>query len=179
MKATGHPSADQHRSHFSGCLVVGALLFLSLVVGIGFVVQGIRSGRLASTEALPQNKIPASQLNEISQIIGLRPDEQILYFYSARFTSAEDGNLFTNRRVISYTDQNGTPVISEASYDQVQDIDLFPSESWLDDSVVTVTMQDGSSFGMWVSTESSGDQAFFKRLVSEWKRATKPDQQEQ
>ncbi len=163
--------AERSRNRFSiGCVTLLAFALIAMLGTVGFVWYGLGSGRLASTAALPQNKIPQNQLTEIRRIVGLRPSENVLYFYSATMTVIGDGNLFTNERIISYTSDSTSSQVTDAAYDEVEDIAITPSTSWLDDSTITITLRDGTTFDLWVSTESGRDKGFYDRLIQEWKR---------
>jgi hypothetical protein len=147
-----------------GVLAIGVALLL------GAVFYGISSGRLASIEALPQGMIPSRQLTEISKIVQLRPNEQVLYFYSAAVTVAGDGNLFTNERVVSYTTDEGPLEVFEAEYDQVESATLHRSGSWLDDSTLDVLLKDGRTITLWVSPEQGLDVDFHEKLLAQLER---------
>ena len=95
----------------------------------------------------------------------------MLYFYSsALFSIRGDGNLFTDQRVISYQEYDGELELNDAVYDAIASIDFEPSDSWLDDSTITITLDDGSWFVLYVSKESNGDKTFYEKLVELWKR---------
>ena len=166
---------DRDKNTFSiGCLCLLALVVVAVLVTFGFLAYGLSSGRLASTAALPQNKIPKNQLSEIARIVNLRPNEKVLYFYSATMTVSGDGNLFTDGRVISYTNDEGPLQVFDADYAEIKDVTFHPSDSWLDDSTITITLLDETTFDLWVSNESGRDKTFYDRLVQEWKRHGNP-----
>jgi len=162
---------DRNDNRFSiGCGGLLALAAIALFVILGILAYAFSSGRLASTAALPQNKIPKNQLDEITRIVNLRPTEKVLYFYSATMMVSGDGNLFTNDRVISYTNEGGSLQVFEATYEEIKDLSFSPSNSWLEDSTITITLQDETMLDLWVSTESGRDKDFYQRLMQEWKR---------
>lgn len=162
---------DRNRNRFKvGCITLLVFALVAVFATCGVVWYGLSSGWLASTAALPQNKIPQRQLTEIRRIVRLRPTENILYFYSTTMTVSGDGNLFTNERVISYTGDSASQQLTDATYDEIEDIAFNQSTSWLDDSTITITLQDGTTFDLWVSNDSGRDTAFFDRLIQEWKR---------
>jgi len=104
-----------------------------------------------------------------------RKGENVLFFYSASFTIRGDGNLFTDQRVISYQDADGVLDIRDATYDEIAEIDFAPAGSWMDDSTITITTQDGTWFVLYVSTWSKGDKRFYKKLVEEWAKHKNDD----
>ena len=162
---------DRKENSFTiGCVALLAVALFAALTFLGFVGYGLSTGNLADTAALPQNKIPQNQLSKIAQIVNLRSNENVLYFYSTTMTVSGDGNLFTNERVISYTNDSESPQVYDATYSEIEDITFTPSTSWLDDSTITITLEDGTTFDLWVSTESGRDKAFHDRLIQEWKR---------
>jgi len=173
----GYPRMeDQKKNYFAvGCVALLAVALLAAITFLGFVGYGLSTGNLAATAALPQNKIPQNQLRKIAQIVNLRPDEKVLYFYSTTMTVSGDGNLFTNERVISYTNDSETLRVFDATYSEIEDITLASSTSWLADSTITITLEDGTMFDLWVSTESGRDKVFHARLIQEWRRTRDAD----
>ena len=176
LEATGHLSpretADDkpgrsgwvRRLGISAGIVVGAALLLLIVV-----VIGTETGHFADTYVVSANKIHPRQVRKLQEMGVIRETEKVQYFYSSAFFSIRgDGNLFTDQRVISYTECDGALEISNAYYDEVESIDFFPAESWSDDSVIEVTLKDQSWFSLYVSTGEGGDVRFYERLVRTW-----------
>ncbi len=154
---------------FLGCAVAlgGSIgLVLALVVLLSFAVE---LGYLPDSGAKPAGKIHPRHLAQLTDMGVVKPGETVLYFYSAAlFSLRDDGNLFTDRRVISYQDAGGELQILAATYDQITDIDFEPSAEWGVDSTITVTREDGSWLVLFVGTEGSGDQGFYDRLNQTW-----------
>ena len=158
---------DLNKSSFTvGCAIYLTIFSIAIFVLLGIVWYGVSSGWLTSTAAIPQNKIPKKQLREIDHIVGLGPTEIVLYFYSTTMTVSGDGNLFTNERVISYTDFQ----VIDATYGEIEEITFNQSTSWLEDSTIAIFLLDGTTFSLWVSTESGRDKEFYNRLVQEWEQ---------
>jgi hypothetical protein len=155
-------------------MAIGCGLAFALVVGlvvVFLVVLGaaIETGMVPDTAAKPVGKIPSRQLRKLQEMGVTREGEKVLFFYSAAFLDIRgDGNLFTDQRVISYYDADGTLDISAASFDEIAEIDFAPSDSWLEDSTITITKRDGTWFVLYVSTDSHGDELFHSKLMAEW-----------
>jgi hypothetical protein len=96
----------------------------------------------------------------------LEPGEELLWFYSNGVLSIEsDGNLLTDRRIVSYwEDELGAFFIEEAAFAEVKEIQQEPTESVLDPIVVTVERHDGSSFRIVLSDEDDRHQHFLRDL---------------
>ena len=146
-------------------LLLGGAIFLLLVGGLA-----IQNGIVANPDARPAGKIPARHLRQLQEMGVTRKDETVLFFYSAAFTVRGDGNLFTDQRVISYQEADGVLEISDATYDEIAEIEFLPSGTWLEDSTITVTQHDGSWFVLYISTGSQGDALFYNKLMEEWRK---------
>ena len=99
----------------------------------------------------------------------LEEGEEVLYFYSQDlFDMKNDGNMLTNRKVVSYwKDDASDEFLAEvARYEEIEDLDTQPSSSFGDDTVITVHRYDGSSFILVVSGEDGRDQLFVDALQS-------------
>ena len=96
----------------------------------------------------------------------LAPGEEVLYFYSqGLFSFEEDGNILTDRRVISYwTDPDTGQLLQEsASFSEIRE-KAVERGSWIEPTVLTVVRHDGSEFVLALSAEAKGDQLFIRRL---------------
>lgn len=99
----------------------------------------------------------------------LEPDEEVVYFYSQDlFDIKNDGNMLTDRKVVSYwKDAESAEFLAEvAVYQDIQDVETTYSESFMEDTVITVHRFDGSSFILVVSAEDGRDKLFVDELES-------------
>ena len=144
-----------------------ASIFL-LLIALGTAIE---YGFIPDAEALPAGKIHPRHLRQLRQMRIINFDERVLYFYSGSLLSIKkDGNLFTTDRVISYKGDDDELELFSATYDEIVAIDFEPSTSWEDDSVISIQLKDGSWFALSVSTESNGDEKFYRRLMRTWER---------
>jgi hypothetical protein len=60
--------------------------------------------------------------------------------------------------------------IYSAPYHEIAAIDFEPSNSWMEESTVTITLTDGSWFEFAISADSNGDKKFYDKLVETWER---------
>lgn len=94
----------------------------------------------------------------------LRPEEQILFLYSAAFADyLVDGNLLTDQRVISYERVDGELRVYSANFDEVLSIDPLFSAKKLEDTRLSIETATGS-FPLLLSTEGGLDQEFIREL---------------
>jgi len=148
-----------------GTIVVSIFL---LLIALGTAIE---YGFIPDAEALPAGKIHPRHLKQLKQMRVINFDERVLYFYSGSLLSIKkDGNLFTKDRVISYKGYDDELELYSATYDEIIAIDFEPSKAWGDDSVITVQLKDGAWFTLSISTESNGDEKFYRRLEDTWKR---------
>lgn len=91
-------------------------------------------------------------------------DEKIIYFYSAGVLSIEDdGNLLTDRRIISYwTDENGA-YFEAIALDDVTDVSVTYSQAWYEDTKITVVGDDKEVI-LFISSDNGLDKVFVKSL---------------
>jgi hypothetical protein len=154
---------------------------ISLVLAFGLVAAAtvtvtvlMETGHVPDTAAIPGEALPAATREFLVEQGLVEPDEQVLYFYSGGFLSLrEDGNLFTDRRVISYFEgEDGDElVVEQASYPEIADVLVEYKEGYLADSEVTIVRADGDSFLLLVCNEEGHDRRFVERLIETWELA--------
>jgi hypothetical protein len=96
----------------------------------------------------------------------LEPGEEIVYFYcDALFSFQADGNLLTDRRAVSYWQDDGTGelVLESARFDDIDFIELEPTD-WPDPVNVVIYRSDGSSFNLWLPRGDEGTRFFVNAL---------------
>ena len=144
-----------------------AVLIIVIVLGLGLLAE---TQLIPSTKAVKGHELRQATIQQLVDHGVLEADETVQYFYSVGFISyLEDGNLFTDRRVISYQSlDSDEPYLDAATFDEIAGLDISYSESFLDDSLIEVTLKNGDSFYLYVSAEEKGDRKFFKALEEKW-----------
>jgi hypothetical protein len=95
----------------------------------------------------------------------VEPDEQISLFYSAGvFSIREDGNLITDKRVISYQEIENEMWMMSATFVELEEVVIEESGGFFSDSVLLVTLVDGTQFRLFVSAGDGGDSHFLNEL---------------
>ena len=141
-------------------LAVAAMIVFSLLMD---------SGHIPDTAAVPGDEVKDSLLELLREDTGLREDERVLYYYSAgTFDFHEDGNYFTDSRVVSYWIEGGEFFFEEATYPEIDDIVPTYEEAFLENSQIWIERGDGSSFMLYVSNEDGGDETFISLLIETW-----------
>ena len=107
----------------------------------------------------------------------LEEGEIILFFYSANLFSIKgEGNILTDRRVISYEeDEDHQRAVASSRFADIEDIDIDRGVEQLGETTVSISLADEEkSFQVVLSTEGDGDRKFTERLMSLWKAARPP-----
>ena len=141
------------------------------LIGIAFVVFGslVMTGSIPSTRVLAGAKLPQSQTQTLFSEGIVDEGEEIEYFYSHGFTSVlEDGNLLTDRRVISYLiNEEGELEIVELSIPDIRNVELVEEGNYLNPSVYQVNSYgEDAWFQIFLSKEAGGDVRFIEALRS-------------
>ena len=151
---------------FLGVGVGGLILAAIAVLGVGSELGWFPPTEARSGAKLHKKVVPLLREHGI-----IEPGEEVQYLYSSGLLSyLEVGCLFTDRRVISYWNEDGELETFSAVYADITEIDAVWSKSMLDDSVITVTLNDGTEFELWVARDGKGDRRFYDALVAMWKR---------
>jgi hypothetical protein len=140
---------------------------LSALIGVPMVGLAVAGTMMLPTRALTGAELPDAYREKLVELGHLEPDEQVLFFYSAALFSIEDeGNLLTDRRVVSYQMQEGGPWRASAPLETVAHVEVSWSQSDFEDTVITVHTSDDRSFRLIVSGEEERDRAFVEKLES-------------
>lgn len=147
-------------SYFLG-IPIAILLFVA--VGIGLLSE---VGILPATAV-----IDGSELSHhdsallISQGI-VESDETVELFYSAGLTSIRDeGNLLTDKRIISYERAGGELIVYATPIENVADIKIVQKGDFINVTIIEVWTFDGDGFRLFLSAEGNGDELFINKIT--------------
>lgn len=144
----------------------GALLITGGLVAIGFAAE---TGIIPDTKVRKGNELSQRAMRQIREIGALPIGETIQYFYSAGlFSFKADGNFFTENRVVSYETVGEDVWIFESMYPEINLIEFNESNTFFDDSTITIHTDDNDSFYLLVSNEEGLDEVFYDELVFRW-----------
>lgn len=155
-------------SRFSA-LNITAVVVGTLVIGLGVVamIGGLPTKVVLGTE-LSRHQTQLLQANGI-----IESDEQILMFYSQAYMSIlQEGNLITNRRVISYEKEDEDIWIYDALYHEITDIQIDQKGDRLKDTVVKIEFAGDQYFFLFLSAEDQGDDRFLEMLQQKWSQSS-------
>lgn len=96
--------------------------------------------------------------------------EDVLFFYSAGFLSVRsDGNVLTDRRVVSYALEGGERYHEAVAYEDIYGVEAEFGAAWTESTRVLVTTRRGDEVWLVLATEGGMDRAFVERLKHEWR----------
>jgi len=146
------------------CIGIPCLMgTLGFVGCMGYAVYVGNAG--PETMAVTGSRVKRPHLEKIKALGLLEEGEKILWFYSDAMVDPTEGMYFcTDRKVVVYGSQydNSQPTFP---YDTITDAVLSPGQGFLVDSMITITLDDGSEVAFPVSTEAGGDAQFHEAIV--------------
>ena len=122
---------------------------------------------LPSTAVLAGDKVPEKDIQKLLSEGIIDSSEKVEYFYSAGlFSIMEDGNLLTDRRVISYFRNDLDEIeIYELFFSDVRDFELIQEGSYFSDSIYQInSYEEDAWLVIFLSTEAGGDTRFINAL---------------
>ncbi|MEE8112441.1 MAG: hypothetical protein V3T54_06880 [Acidobacteriota bacterium] len=163
---SGHSPKTGKKWFFWVSVPIGLLLLVFLSVGVL-----VELGVIPDSAAVPGNRLSPRNFRTLLGNDLVLPGETILYFYSnGMFSILEDGNFFTEDRVVSYERWEGSLISQSASFEEISEIDADFGEGILENSTIRVATRDGGEFILLVSPEGDGDKAFFQLLRQQWRK---------
>jgi len=139
--------------------------FVAILAGIALHVLAAIVALGPATIVLSIDDLRSGDLELLRSREIVSPDEEVLYFYSAGlFSILEDGNVLTDKRVISYeTDESELSTFS-ATFDEISAIWVEQEGSVFSDTLVALETIDGTVFYLLLSPEGGGDKVFLNAL---------------
>ena len=118
------------------------------------------------TSVYTGNQVPKRFINTMKSVKALDEEEEIRFFYSDGLTDIRDGFYFvSDKKVVSYQQNAATP-LTIVQFGEISDLDLFRDESFFEDSMITLELDDGRVVSFPVSSEHDRDQKFFDAIKS-------------
>jgi len=144
---------------------------------LGLIVLPLLALVLASdTNLIPAddvvkgNRIPEREITFLRRNNVIPATDEIQYFYSdGIFSMRSDGNGFTESTVFSYwKNEQGELKVASATFEEIANIEPKFSTDWSENSVISITRDDGSDFILLVSNTDKKDKVFFDALIKTW-----------
>ncbi len=167
----GNDSPD-YKKHSRWCF--RHYLLAILIIPLCTLTIGGEVGLLPSESVVKGSQLLDNNIKFMQRRGLLNPGDEIEYFYSDAFLLIrQDGNGFTQRHVFSYwEDEDGTFEQQQATYADIEDIDVQWENGFAGNTIVTVTRKDGTSFVLYVSNSDHKDRLFVNALFRNWKTAS-------
>lgn len=146
---------------------------LAVVIGgplAAFVVLG-SIGYFPSAVVINGDELWARDIAYLRREEILGDGEEIELFYSeGLFSIAEGGQFVSKDYITSYTvdPETNETLVYYAAYPDIEKIETSWSESFLDFTIVTITLFDGGQFELWLPTDDGGDRKFVETLNQNW-----------
>jgi len=100
------------------------------------------------------------------------PEEEIVWFYSGGvFSIEEDGNLVTDKRVISYQIFGEERWVAAAHFNQIKELEVIRRGSFFRGTLFTINTKDRATFEVLVSAKKNGDDVFITEIYRKKKEA--------
>jgi hypothetical protein len=131
-------------------------------------------GFLPGTKVMSGSEIPAKDVQFLHAKKIVPENESILYFYSAGILSIrEDGNLLTDRQVISYTQvpESDDILAKSATFAEIEDIRVERGRVMVENTRVTIITKEGPKFDLVLPSDGKGDELFVTKLMTLWNKA--------
>jgi hypothetical protein len=133
-------------------------IIIVLLIGIGLMTE---TGILPSVEVISGSELAENDRQALVDKRIIKTDEKIKFFYSNGITSnIDDGNIMTDKRVISYETIDGKLGVYSATFDEIEKITIQQENSDSFDTVVEVSTTNGSGFYLILSNTNHGDERF-------------------
>jgi hypothetical protein len=117
------------------------------------------------TSVYAGNQVPKRYVETMKSVGALEQGETILYFYSDAMTDIRNGFYFvSDRKVAVYSQDAGGEPLTVVRFDEIADLDISRTDTFFEDSVITIELEDGRPVSFPVSGEADGDQRFFEAI---------------
>lgn len=156
---------SSNRWRFALAAGVPAISLITLLVAVPTKVR-LRPEPMA----VAGEQFSTHQLRALRNAGYLGPAETVRYFYSNGTASVlQDGNLFTDDRIVSYELLVDTTFHESARFDEVVDLHVAPAGPGESFSSIYVVKDNGAVFYLIVSPLGGGDSTFADALFDRWR----------
>jgi len=148
--------------------VAAAIPAVVLMVSAGPV--SARRGLTPAPTVVAGGDVPARHVAALRDAGYLEPGEEIVHFYSAGIgTILEDGNIQTDRRLVTYAQEAGGRFFDALAYESVVDLALSPWPGAPGLRAVRVVGDDGRWFVLFVPEADGQDTSFLRSIEERWR----------
>jgi TM2 domain-containing membrane protein YozV len=120
--------------------------------------------------AVPGNEVAPDHIAALRGADVIGPQETIRFFYShSPLSVLDDGNLFTDDRIVSYGRAGDSLEYYSAAFTQVVDLHLAASTVPGEPSLIYVVPERDLAFFLLAPSERQGAEAFMQALTDRWR----------
>lgn len=169
-----YPAAAAERP-WARYLIAALVPALVLAGSAGSVAA--RRGLSPAPTVIAGGDLPARHVAALRNAGYLEPDEAVVQFYSAGIgTILEDGNIQTDRRLVTYAREAGGQFYDALAYESIVDLSLVPWPQAPGLRAVRVAGDDGRWFVLLVPVADGQDTTFLRAVEQRWRagRAVAP-----
>ncbi len=144
--------------------IVGIPLGIIVITVTGWGLM-MELGVVPSAEVLAGDEVPQKDKALLLNKGILLPNEKIQLFNSSGFISVlENGNILTDKRIISYEQQGGELQVYATPIEDVVEVKLTQKGDPTKPTMIEVWTNSGDGFLLVVPTENDGDTKFLKAI---------------
>jgi len=146
---------------------------MASLAGLALLAGLIYIGSVSpDTAVVPAAELPERFVTRIRELSLLEPEEKLVFFYSDALTDIEDGVfLLTDRNVVICRKEDAHPKVI-VPISSIRNVEATWSDSFWEDSQVTLTLADDTQVRFPLSSEKGGDKAFFDAWKKSWEAQT-------
>lgn len=162
---TGIPSRDTSKR--SPLIIImqvfGVVLILLVLSAVAAVIYA--TAVTPEQTVVSARQFPARYARQLDSLGLLQEGEQLQLIYCDGFFDIRDGMyLLTDRHVILYDRSNVEPAWI-IPFSEIEDVSIEYSDSWLDDSVLTLFLRDDDVAVIPLSNTNNGDRLWYNKLM--------------
>lgn len=137
---------------------------VALVLLLSFMVVGMF---MMPTAVVGGNEMKPRHTALLRERGVLLENEQVVMFYSAAvFSILSDGNMLTDRRVVSYETIDDELIVYEAAYEDIVEVTVLSEGGLFEDTMIGIETASDEYFAILASIEAGGDKRFLADLES-------------
>lgn len=136
-------------------IITGAIILFFVIRIFGHLGGNVD---VSHTSVMTTYEIPEKIMSYITQEFEIASDETVEYFYSnsVDYSFKEEGNIITDKRIISYGTDSSFWVDS-ANYEEISNIESNNSDDYEGLTEVDINLKDDSYIILWLSNTEDMD----------------------
>lgn len=147
-------------------IVIAIVILGACTAGLGLVWLFYLGSVGPEIYVVSGQQITKAQSAIIEELGLLDDSERIRFFYSDALTDIKEGMyLVTDRKLVLYNENWVEPRLV-APFASIKDVQLDRNESFFEDSLLNVMLENGETWTLPLSSERGNDKVFYEYLAS-------------